>query len=164
MYLLPKPEDAPQLSLDPVTRNTSLQYFSAYDLPSVEAIVCYLHAAEGFHVRNTWLQAITSGNFESWPGLTYRNEAKSWPITDETLKGNMAQVRQRVQSTNTKPQNNPTPQNNLSKAISIPRNTPSNEIHIQVEHTRKPYTDDTGCFPVRSRSGNKYIMVAYHCD
>ena len=53
MYLLPKPEDAPQLSLDPVTRNTSLQYFSAYDLPSVEALVRYFHAAAGFPVCNT---------------------------------------------------------------------------------------------------------------
>ena len=26
------------------------------------------------------------------------------------------------------------------------------------------YTDDTGRFPVRSRSDNQYIMIAYHCD
>jgi hypothetical protein len=26
------------------------------------------------------------------------------------------------------------------------------------------YTDDTGRFPVRSRSGNQYVMIAYHCD
>ena len=26
------------------------------------------------------------------------------------------------------------------------------------------YTDDTGRFPVRSRSGNQYIMIVYHFD
>ena len=28
----------------------------------------------------------------------------------------------------------------------------------------KLYTDDCVCFPIRSRSGNEYIMIAYHCD
>ena len=28
----------------------------------------------------------------------------------------------------------------------------------------KLYTDDTGRFPVHARSGNQYIMIAYHCD
>ena len=28
----------------------------------------------------------------------------------------------------------------------------------------KLYTDDTGKLAVCSRSGNQYIMVAYHCD
>ena len=26
------------------------------------------------------------------------------------------------------------------------------------------YTDNTGRFPICSRSGNQYLMVAYHCD
>ena len=33
-----------------------------------------------------------------------------------------------------------------------------------MEHVSKPYTDDTSRFPVRSRRGNQYIMVAYHCN
>ena len=45
--------------------------------------------------------------------------------------------------------------------MSIP---PSNELHIRVQHISKLYTDDTGKFPALSRSGNQYIMVAYHCD
>ena len=28
----------------------------------------------------------------------------------------------------------------------------------------KLYTDDTGRFPIHARSGNQYIMIAYHCD
>ena len=33
-----------------------------------------------------------------------------------------------------------------------------------MEPIEKLYTDDTGRFPIRSRSGNQYIMIAYHCD
>ena len=28
----------------------------------------------------------------------------------------------------------------------------------------KLYTGDTGRFPIHARSGNQYIMIAYHCD
>ena len=41
--------------------------------------------------------------------------------------------------------------------------TPSHEIHIKAEHIIKLYTDDTGRFSVRSRSGSQYKMIAYHC-
>ena len=48
---------------------------SAYDLPSIEVLVRYMHAAAGFPVKSTWLKVIKNGNFESWPGLTYNNAA-----------------------------------------------------------------------------------------
>ena len=54
----------------------SLAAFSAYDLPSVEALVRYFHAAAGYTVMDTWLKAIKAGNFKSWPGLTYQNALK----------------------------------------------------------------------------------------
>ena len=71
----------------------------------------------------------------------------------------MVQKRQNVRSTKRK-------HTNLislrpPKLVSIPT---SNELHIRVKHISKLYTDDTGKFPVRSHSGNQYIMVAYHCD
>ena len=31
-------------------------------------------------------------------------------------------------------------------------------------HISKLYTDDTGRLPIKARSGNQYLMVAYHCD
>ena len=43
---------------------------SVYDLPSVEALVHYMHATTGFPVKYTCIKAIKNGNFESWPGLT----------------------------------------------------------------------------------------------
>ena len=40
----------------------------------------------------------------------------------------------------------------------------SNELHLQVTPISKLYTDDTGRFLVHARSGNQYIMIAYHCN
>ena len=40
----------------------------------------------------------------------------------------------------------------------------SNELHIHVTPISKLYTDDTGRFPIHARSGNLYIIIAYHCD
>ena len=40
--------------------------------------------------------------------------------------------------------------------------SPPKKLHIRAIHTSKFYTDDTSRFPVRSRSGNQYVMVAYH--
>ena len=41
---------------------TTLEAYSAYDLPSVEALIHYFHAAAGYPVRSTWLTAISTGN------------------------------------------------------------------------------------------------------
>ena len=35
---------------------------------------------------------------------------------------------------------------------------------MQVTPISKLYTDDTGRFPIHARSGNQYIMIAYHCN
>ena len=54
---------------------------------------------------------------------------------------------------------------NIPGYYNIPSDmTPSNELHIRVEHNRKLYTDDTGRFHVCSRSGKKYIIIVYHFD
>ena len=37
-------------------------------------------------------------------------------------------------------------------------------LHIWDEQISKLYTDDCGSFPSSSRSGNEYIVIAYHCD
>ena len=72
---------------DSQEKQATLEAFSAYDLPSVEDLVIYFHAAAGFPVRDTWIKAIKAGNYESWPGLTYINATKYCPSADETIKG-----------------------------------------------------------------------------
>ena len=78
---------------------------SVYDLPSVEALVRYMHATAGFLVKPTWTKEIKHGNYNSWPGLTYNNAAKYCPQSVETIKGHMVQSPQGLRSTkNTKHQ------------------------------------------------------------
>ena len=53
MSILTNAYDMYPLSLDPESQRTSLQDFSAYELPSGEALVRYFHADAGFPVCNT---------------------------------------------------------------------------------------------------------------
>jgi hypothetical protein len=51
--------------------------------------------------------------------------------------------------------------------ISNPTPTPDAPFHqvfIKVHPISRLYTDDTGRFPVKARSGNQYVMIAYHAD
>jgi hypothetical protein len=99
MSLLPDKECVKLLSGTHNVQRASLAAFSAYDLPSVEALVRYFHAAAGFPVRDTWLKAIKAGNYKSWPGLTLQNATRYCPVPVKTLKGHMVQMRQNVRST-----------------------------------------------------------------
>ena len=84
-------------------KRTSLCADRAYDLPSVEALVRYLHAAAGFPMKHTWLNGIKADNFDMWPGLTYSNASKYFPQAAETIKGHMTQTKQGARSTKAKP-------------------------------------------------------------
>ena len=75
---------------------------SAYYLPSVEALVQYMHTAAVLIVKSTWIRAIEKGNFATWPGLTYSNAAKYFLQSIETIKGHMVQSLQGVRSTKKK--------------------------------------------------------------
>ena len=133
---------------------------NAHDLPIVCALVHYLHAYAGFPVRSMWLAAIKAGNFASWPGLTYTNAAKYCPVSVETLKGHMTNTRQGTLSTKPKPATDdalPNTNNQLP-----PEN--SKELYVYTDPINKLYTDNMGCYHVRSRSSNHYIMLSYHVD
>ena len=62
------------------------------------------------------------------------------------------QNRQGIRSTKTKVQQQDRPK-------PVPN---TNNLHFTVEPMSKLYTDDTGRFPTRARSGNQYIMIAFH--
>ena len=153
MSLLPSADDIRPFSGTHRVSEASLAAFSAYNLPSVDALVRYFHAAAGFPVCDTWLKATKAGNFKSWPGLTLQNASKYCPSTIETLKGHMNQTQQHVRSTKPKTPKTPTPSPSLS--VSSQTEKPSNELHICIENISKLYTNDTGRFPVRSRAGNQ---------
>ena len=72
---------------------STLKVYSTYDLPSVESLVRYFHAAAGFPVRATWINAIKMGNYRTWPSLTLANATTSCPSADESINGHMIELR-----------------------------------------------------------------------
>ena len=136
----------------PSHANTTNTHVRAYDLPNVPALVAYLHATAGFPVKSTWLEAVKRGAYTSWPGLTYELAARYCPDADKTIKGHMAQPRQHIRSTKQPTLTNWHPPGTAAAAAIEIHSVPINRI----------FTEDTGRFTPRSRSGNQYIMIALH--
>jgi hypothetical protein len=126
------------------------------DLPSIPALVAFYHACLGYLVKDSWLVAVKAGNCDTFDRLTYSNITQYCPDSDETILGHLAQTRQNVRSSKPPPVTRP-PFAPLS-----PPDDNAKEIFIKIYPLNKLYSDDTGRFPVRTRSGNQYIMIAYH--
>ena len=140
------------------TANRLKAHARTYDLPSIPALIAYLHGTAGFPVRSTWLAAIKRGAYASWPGLTYTLAARYCPNADETIRGHMAQPRQHIRSTQ---------RLQAASATSLPLQPDAgeaNSIELHELPINSLFTDDTGRFHPRSRSGNQYIMVALHSN
>jgi hypothetical protein len=75
---------------------------NVYSLPSIAQSIKYLHAAAGFPIKEMWLEAIKTGNYVTWPGLTTAAVRKHFPDSDETQKGHMKKQSQGVRSMRTK--------------------------------------------------------------
>ena len=152
-------------------KQTTLQACSAYDLPSIEALVHYMHAAAGFLTKSTWLKAIKSWIFLMWLGLTYSNASKYCPQSVETIKGHMTQSRKGVRSTNPKAVSMPSPKTSEDDPETLFTSrtwskhtvceteeevlppTRTIDLHVWDSPIRKLYTNDCGKFTIRSRSG-----------
>ena len=75
----------------------------------------------------------------------------------------MFELQKGVRSIKTKPSR--AKRKTIPKDNDLPIATkPANELHIWFEHISKIYSGNTDRFTVCSRSGNQYIMIAYHCD
>ncbi len=72
-------------------------------LPNTCQSLMYFHAAAGFPVKETFLDAVQAGNYATWPGLTTTLIAKHFPDSDKTQKGHMKGQRKGVRSTRVKP-------------------------------------------------------------
>ena len=92
-------------------RQTNPSAYSVYDLPSVEALVRYMHAASGFPVKSVCLREIKRGNFETWSGLTYSNAVNYFPHAVEMIKWHIVESLQGVRST----KENPPPHRSMKK-------------------------------------------------
>ena len=131
-------------------------------LPSIEAIIRYLHAAAGYPKKKTWLQGIRAGNYLTWPYVNVKNVNKYFPESEETEYGHMQGTRQGFRSTKIRVKqevditNEPNEQEPLMK---------KHDILVKTFDTADfLYTDQTGAFPCISGSGNRYQMILYHVD
>jgi hypothetical protein len=129
------------------------------DLPSIGALVGFYHACLGFPVKQTWLNTIKAGNCNTFDGLTYSNAARYCPDADKTIMRHLAQPRQNVPSTIPK---QPLPA--LLVVLPPPVAMPSNQIFAVTQPLSKLFINKTGRFPVRARSDNQYVMIAFHAN
>ncbi|KAL7476242.1 hypothetical protein ACHAW6_002116 [Cyclotella cf. meneghiniana] len=128
-----------------------------YDLQSTKHTICYLHAALSFLTETTLLLGICHDNLTTFLRLMTTNVAMHFPESDETQKRHMEQIKQGIFSTKPKQENH--------HSIARP-GIKHSDVYLHVHDATKTtmYTNQTGCFPVISRWGNKYIMVAIKLD
>ena len=69
---------------------------SVYELPNLEQVVAWYHAAAGYPTKTTWLKAIEAGLYATWPLLTAKAVRKHYPEMKETPKGHMKRVKSGV--------------------------------------------------------------------
>jgi len=132
---------------------------SVYDLPSTEHAIKWMHAVCGYPVKSTWLAAIEAGNYIGWPFLTACDVKKYYPETTATPNGHTHQTRKNVHSTETK-------QAPLDVYVTSKlKGKKECNIYTRIYDVGETiFSDQTGQFPKRSMSGNKYIMVMVEID
>jgi hypothetical protein len=149
------PSNAKYLLLDKTSEDAIA---NVYELPSTSQVIKYLHASAGYPMKATWLKAIDSGSFLTWPHLTAKAVQKHFPQSDETTQGHLRSIKQGIRSTKTKKK--PT---ELALAdgqtFTIPL-VKHQDIYVSIDETKETiYTDQTGAFPVTSHKGNRYVMI-----
>jgi hypothetical protein len=60
-----------------------------FNLPNTRKSLMYYHALAGFPVKETFMDAVCTGNYATWPGLTTTLISKHFPDSKETQKGHM---------------------------------------------------------------------------
>ena len=129
---------------------------NVYSLPSIPHTIGYLHAAAGFPVKETWLDAVKAGNYVTWPGLTTTGVRKHFPDSDETQQGHMKRQRQGVRSTK---------QTANNEKRTTPNAKKMHDVYIKIHNVIETmHTDQTGRFPATSTRGNQYIIVLVEVD
>ena len=75
---------------------------NVFELPTVKKQIAYYHAAAGFPVQSTWVDAVKLGSYATWQGLTPEAIRKHYPKTNATQEGYMHGLRQGIKSTKPK--------------------------------------------------------------
>lgn len=140
---------------------------NVYELPTLGQGIQWMHAVCGFPAKDTWIKAIRAGNFVGWPLLTVENVHRHYPETDETPMGRLDAKRAGKRSTRKKFQSTPLPtatEEDLKPLLS----KKNRDVYIKMvdnwDMKNTIYSNKTGKFPVKSRAGNRYIMVMVEID
>jgi hypothetical protein len=120
---------------------------SVYELPNLEQVVAWYHAAAGYPTKATWLKAIAAGFYTSWPLLTTKAVKKHFPEAPETAKGHMLRIKSGVRST--KAQVDEPTEIQQAEAVLAELRRKHKDIYVNVKDaTEMVHTDQTGRFPV----------------
>jgi len=133
---------------------------NVYSLPSMPQTIRYLHAAAGFPVKDTWIDAVNNGHYSTWPGLTAKAVKKHFPESVETQKGHMKKQRQNVRSTKQK-----VVVDEVSERTELTRAVTKQNLLIKIFNASGTiFSDQTGRLPVQSSRGNTSLMILYDID
>ena len=137
---------------------------NVYELPSICEAIRFMHAVCGFPAKSTWIKAIRNKHYVGWPLLTVMNVHKHYPETVQTPRGHLNQSQAGIRSTKTKVIEAPLPEpaeDDVKRAF----NVKERDVFVKIiDTTDTVHSDQTGKYPVRSRSGYNYIMVMCHVD
>ena len=124
---------------------------NAYELRAVPALISYLHACTGFIPKETWLDGIAKGYYNTWPGITVQSVRKHLKKSEITTLGHQKLIRQNICPTHKKPRSKV---HDVGVVI-----VDTNEM----DETMKNMVamDLPGRFPITSASGHKYIFIMY---
>ena len=143
------------------SRQKNITTYSAYNPPSLEALVRYMHVASGFPVKPTWLRAKKRGKFWDMARTNILKCGKLLP----TRSGKNQRAQAPILSRSAINQEEDAPHRCIKKGIfkvaseeeemeDIPPPIKTKELHIWYQSISKLYTDDYGHLTIRSRSGN----------
>jgi hypothetical protein len=136
------------------------------DKRSKSDLARYLHACAYSPTKSTFLKAICSGHFTSWPGLTYDLINKHLIPTIATSKGHLRQEQQNIRSTQREPEPDDGAETLDYHPLSENDNTKTHECYLTyyTKDEGVTYLDPTGIYSTKSSRGNQYIIVCYDYD
>jgi hypothetical protein len=124
-----------------------------FNLPNTRQSLMYYHALAGFPVKETFMDAVHTGNYATWPGLTTTLISKHFLDSKEMQKGHMKRQRKGVQSTRVKAATTikikPGTEDSPPKLVAIKR---MNDIFVKIYQLSETiHTDQTSAFPTTSQ-------------
>jgi hypothetical protein len=154
-----------------IRHTTTATAHSAYHQNTIPKLTAYLHACVGSIPPATWIKAISSDWFSSWPGLTTTAVRKHLPKSPMTVMGHMHRIRQGIRPT-TKITKETLMQQEIAAEPKLdpPRGNIDRRHYVGINAVKFEdlkgiiSTDLPGRFPLTSARGNAYVFVLYDFD